>query len=164
MRLAGGTLAEIGLKLGISPEAVRKTLDIALAERVTDAADQLRAYELARIDAMTAGLWQSATTGDARSAEVLMKLGARRLELLGVQPLPPANDNEADAERKRGLAVCGDGGGGFGGETPAEYKNYSMASSSTKAKYAAAIPGHRNAIIRCCNINGLHVMLNGGGA
>lgn len=58
--------------------------------------NELRALEVARLDALQASLWDNAQGGDARAANTILKLIDRRCRLLGLYR-PPAEMRAAAA-------------------------------------------------------------------
>ena len=110
LRVAGATFTQIGDQLGVSRQAahqmVTKALD-ELAAQVSESADQLRAIELHRLDAMTAALWSGAMSGDEQKIDRVIKLMNRRAAMLGLdRPVKfdvtnPTLDEKINAELKR---------------------------------------------------------------
>ena len=87
LRLAGKSFRTIARELNCTPSgahgAVSRALDRTLLS-TTEHAAHLRDIELARLDAMLAGLWDRATTGDVPSVVAALRIGERRARLLGL--------------------------------------------------------------------------------
>jgi hypothetical protein len=60
----------------------------ALAERLVDGIDALRATEVARLDALQAALWPRVQRGDVRAVNAVMRIVDRRCRLLGLYTQP----------------------------------------------------------------------------
>ena len=65
---------------GTAHRAVAK----ALSERLVDGIDELRALEVARLDALQAALWPQAEAGDTKAATTVTRIIDRRCRLLGL--------------------------------------------------------------------------------
>ena len=59
----------------------------ALAEQEVEAVEDLRALELARLDALQAAIWDDAMRGDTRAASAILRIIDQRVRLLGLQAL-----------------------------------------------------------------------------
>ena len=89
MRLQGASLRQIGDAYAISAQAVFKTVSKALAEIVTEAAEQARKLELARLDELLAGgLYERAYEGDIAAIDRVLAISYRRARLLGLDLQP----------------------------------------------------------------------------
>ena len=85
MRLQGASLREIGDAYAISAQAVFKCVSKALAEIVSEAAEQARELELARLDELLAGgLYGQALAGDIASIDRVLAIMHRRARLMGL--------------------------------------------------------------------------------
>ena len=85
LRIAGTSMERIAGAMKMSRPAVKKHIDRALREYAVLTAtntDGHRAQELARLDALIASHWGK--RHDPRSAEVILKAGKARRELLGI--------------------------------------------------------------------------------
>lgn len=87
LRRAGLGYESIGTKLGLGKSQAHRLVIAALAEsraQVAANADDLRAEELSRLDAMLTGLWPSARNGAGASVDRVIKIMERRAKLLGL--------------------------------------------------------------------------------
>ena len=62
----------------------------ALSERLVDGIDELRALEVARLDAMQAALWPQVEAGDTRASMTVIRIIDRRCRLLGLDAIKRA--------------------------------------------------------------------------
>ena len=87
LRIAGATFEQIGERLGISKQAahglVVKALE-ATNKQTAETAEQLRAIELQRLDALQAALWADAMRGDEQKVDRVLRVMQRRAALLGL--------------------------------------------------------------------------------
>ncbi len=67
---------------GTAYRVVRKALDEQIAENV----DELRATEVARLDALQAAVWPAAMAGDLEAVRQVTALIQKRARLLGLHP------------------------------------------------------------------------------
>lgn len=119
MRKGGASLRQIADHFGISHEQVRQDIKAALADIIAetrDAAEEYRALELDRLDALHLALWPQATKGNLGAVDRVLRVMQRRADLLGLDApqrivnLTPEDaekltDTELEAElKKRGLA------------------------------------------------------------
>jgi hypothetical protein len=85
LRLAGLEYEDIAKQVGYTNKGTAwRTVTKALRERVDDAVEELRALEMARLDALQAALWDQAMAGDTRSADAILRIIDRRVRLLGL--------------------------------------------------------------------------------
>lgn len=87
LRRGGASLRDIAAALGCSHEQARRDVAAALAELAADTraeAEQLRALEVARLDAVMLGHWSAATKGDADAARIVLRCVEQRVKLLGL--------------------------------------------------------------------------------
>ena len=89
MRVAGASLEEISRVLHVHKNTVMKWIDGALRETWDEPAVQVRALELARLDALLMGIWQQATApgspGQLEAVDRVLKImGQRTHYILGV--------------------------------------------------------------------------------
>ncbi len=104
LRKEGASFNDIGAELGMSRSAAHKTVQRGLAEltRLAEGeADELRAMELARLDALLNAVWPAATDGDLPAVDRALKIGERRARLLGLDaPVKHASTNpDGDEDR-----------------------------------------------------------------
>src|SRR5262249_5396385 len=91
LRQAGNTFAQIAEMLGYSdPSGARNAVMAALRENVTEPNAEMRALELARLDALHAALWSEALAGDLPTVDRILKLMERRAKILGLDASPKA--------------------------------------------------------------------------
>lgn len=87
LRKAGRTYREIGKEIGVSHEAARKLVERgmqALRDLSKESCEEWRALETERLDALWAGLWPSASTGDTQAVSQALRVMERRAKLLGL--------------------------------------------------------------------------------
>lgn len=87
LRIAGATFEQIGERLGITKQAAYDTVVKALDETRTataESAETLRHMELQRLDALQTALWSDAIKGDVQVVDRVLKVMARRAQLLGL--------------------------------------------------------------------------------
>ncbi len=87
LRRAGHTYAAIGEQLGLSKTMAFKLVRQGMEEgriAIGEAADQLRAEELSRLDGMLSAVWPKAAKGDLAAVDRVLKIGERRARLLGL--------------------------------------------------------------------------------
>lgn len=85
LRLAGGTYRNIAQALGCSASHAFRLVDAALresAERCSEAAEKIRAIELARLDKMRVVLWPK--RADPRVCDSLLRISERTAKLYGL--------------------------------------------------------------------------------
>lgn len=101
LRLRGLTFDRIGADMKISRQAAHQLVVRAMKdarEQVDQAADDLRAVEVSRLDALLAGLWPKALKGDPGSIDRVLKIAERRAKLLGLDaPQRVAHGGDPDA-------------------------------------------------------------------
>lgn len=88
LRLSGKTHDEIAKLLGYGARnnafrAVKKRID-ALNRECNETAAHVKAMELARLDAMLAGLWKKAKAGDPQAIDRVLKIQERRAAYEGL--------------------------------------------------------------------------------
>jgi hypothetical protein len=87
LRLAGGSFRAIAAALGITHMQAHRDVVRALKEslRLRDgAADELRALELKRLDALLVACWPKASSGDCEAVRAAVRIAERRSKLLGL--------------------------------------------------------------------------------
>lgn len=98
MRKRGRTFDDIAKKLGFShASGASKFVKRALEMTIQESADEVRKIELERYDMVLRGLLPQAERGDARAAEVCIKLFERRAKIEGL-----------DAPERKELAIDGE--------------------------------------------------------
>ena len=95
-RRQGYTYDEIGEAMDCSKQNAHKLVHRALSEMLWENVDQVRTLELARLDAMLAGLWPGAIAGDGHAVDGVLKLMDRRARYLGIDA--PVKITRTDAE------------------------------------------------------------------
>lgn len=110
LRKAGASYAAIGQALGISAMGAYKAVQRAL-KRLTKhseaAAAEVRALELARLDAMLLAIWPQVKQGHLGAIDRALRISQRRAALLGLDaPMPVVGNlqiqlrwDDSDAER-----------------------------------------------------------------
>lgn len=108
LRLAGKTYEQIGAAMGITRQAahelVMKSLEDTLKTTAEDA-EQVRAIEVQRLDAVLAELWPN--RGDPQVAGAIFKAMERRSKLLGLDAAVKGElklDDMTDEERAKRIA------------------------------------------------------------
>jgi len=87
LRKAGYTFEQIGVALEITKQAACKHVTKALSvinDKLTESAEELRALEVQRIDAMIVVLWPRVLRGDYQAMDRVVRLMERRAKLLGL--------------------------------------------------------------------------------
>jgi len=87
LRKAGATYRMIGIRLGITKQSAHARVASALADLkalTAEQAEDVRALEIERLDAMLLGLWDRARKGDEQAVSACLKISKRRAELLGI--------------------------------------------------------------------------------
>lgn len=92
LRLAGAEWEQIATSLGYAGRAaackdVTRALQASMAEQQVSA-DVLRETELLRLDRLQRGLWPAAAAGDTRSADTVLRIIDKRIQLRGLN-VPP---------------------------------------------------------------------------
>lgn len=104
LRKAGMTYDRIGEALGVSKQAVHKSVTKALREitsKAAETADEIRSLELIRLDAMLAGLWAQAARGNLGAIDRALKIAERRAKITGIDAptkITPTNKDGDDLE------------------------------------------------------------------
>ena len=85
LRKAGATYQQIADELGYSgPRGAHKAVASALKATLKEPADEVRALELARLDAALLAIWQRVRRGDEKAIDRLLSIMKRRMDLLGL--------------------------------------------------------------------------------
>jgi DNA-binding CsgD family transcriptional regulator len=96
LRKGGASLRAIGDALGCSYETARGDIAAALADLAAETraeAEQLRALEVERLNAVMLGHWRAATTGgDPDAARIVLRCIEQRVKLLGLAVASDAPD------------------------------------------------------------------------
>jgi len=113
LRLQGHAFGWIGREVGVSKSRAHKVVKDWMDQAAAEAAalgDKIRHLELARLEQMQAGLWEKATTGNARAVDSMLRLMERRAKLMGldaptkIAPTKPNGEALDDAPDGRELA------------------------------------------------------------
>lgn len=88
LRKAGMTYQDISVQCGYKTregarQAVRRSME-RLTAVCDEQAEEMRAIEVERLDAMLLGLWARAARGDEAAVDRVLKIQARRAALLGL--------------------------------------------------------------------------------
>lgn len=87
LRMRGLTFAQIGRELGVTTQAAHGAVSRALARSLRETsqtAEELRALELHRLDAMLAALWPMVEAGEIAAINAALRVGERRAKLTGI--------------------------------------------------------------------------------
>jgi hypothetical protein len=87
LRKAGASVRAIADQLGAGKTTIARDLQRALADLLAvevASMDELRALELARLDAALVAIWPKVRAGDLLAVDRLVRLSKRRSELLGL--------------------------------------------------------------------------------
>src|SRR5262245_7146320 len=100
LRQSGHTFAKIAAALGYSdPGCARDAVLAALRDNVTEPNAEMRALELARLDALHEALWEKALGGDLPAVDRVLKVMERRSKMLGLDA-PPAKPTDGDLDEQ----------------------------------------------------------------
>jgi hypothetical protein len=89
----GGSYDQIAREVGYSHRgSAHRAVSKALAERETEAVDQLRRVELDRLDRLQAAMWSRAMDGDVRAINMILRVIDQRVRLLGLAKPPEESD------------------------------------------------------------------------
>jgi hypothetical protein len=101
LRRAGLGYIAIGARLGLGKSQAHRLVVAALKEareQVSANADDLRAEEVSRLDAMLVGLWNQARNGGVSAIDRVVKIMERRAKLLGLDaPVKMAHGGDPGA-------------------------------------------------------------------
>ena len=109
-RASGMSYRAIGEAMGINQSNAYRMVKAEvqqIREKTSEQADELRTIELQRMDAMLAGLWSKATSGDGAAVDRVLRIMERRAKLIGLDS-PTRNaftDSEGNEVGGVGLAV-----------------------------------------------------------
>lgn len=84
MRLAGVRIDQIAKTLGVHPATVYAWERASVRDIPREEADELRALELARLDALQRSVWADAMRGDTRAVDRVLQIMDRRARYLGL--------------------------------------------------------------------------------
>ena len=107
LRIAGFTFSEIAAQLGINPNTAYTLVEKGMVEyrkEIISNADELRALELARLDAMQSLQWPAVQKGDAYATALCLKISERRSRLLGLDAVEKEIGAPAGAADSASLA------------------------------------------------------------
>ncbi len=99
LRTQGWGLREIGQQEGVTAQRIHQLVVVALTRLVSEASEQMRQLELARLDDLQTGVWEMALNGDVAAIDRVLAIMVRRARLLGLDA-PPVTV---------GVGVFGDG-------------------------------------------------------
>ena len=99
LRMNGWNLREIGEQEGVTAQRIHQLILLALTRLVSEASEEIRQLELARLDDLQIGVWERALNGDVAAIDRVLAIMVRRARLLGLDP-PPVTV---------GVGVFGDG-------------------------------------------------------
>jgi hypothetical protein len=91
MALAGYSYDDIATEVGYANRGTAWHVVVeALRRETVEGIEQYREVELARLDALQAAHWRSATSGsDTKAAELCLRVMAQRMKLLGMEGAVP---------------------------------------------------------------------------
>lgn len=95
MALAGCAYDDIAADVGYANRGTAwRVVNEALHGELVEYVQTYRRLELARLDALQAAHWSAATSGDdLKAAELVVKISAQRIKLLGLDRLAPESEN-----------------------------------------------------------------------
>ena len=89
LRKSGATYEEIAKKLGLSGRtSAFECVQRAIRDITKEPAKDVLELEVARLDAMLAGLWEKATDGDDKAVTSALRIMDRRAKYLGLDQAP----------------------------------------------------------------------------
>lgn len=97
LRRMGKGYSEIAAALGIGRSQAHRLVQSGLADAVAQVsaeADELRAEEVSRLDAMLSGLWPDARRGQHAAVDRVLRIMERRAKMLGLDA--PTKVSETD--------------------------------------------------------------------
>ena len=95
----GLTYQQIADELGYAHRAtVHRIVQQALESRLTEGVEQLREVEVARLDALQAGLWEAAMAGDAAAVNAIVKIVQTRSRITGLLEGPIRRSSGATSD------------------------------------------------------------------
>lgn len=98
LRRSGASYTEIAAAIGLSRSHAHRLVSLALAdarESVATNADELRAEELSRLDALLSSLWAAARRGQLGAVDRVLKIMERRARMLNLDVQPAARGSAA---------------------------------------------------------------------
>lgn len=107
LRKGGATYVQIAQELGYKDHtAAVAAVKVALQKTLQEPADELRELECARLDTLLISIWPTARRGDLGAVDRVLKIMARRAELLGLDAPKKINVNHMiDQEVERIVAM-----------------------------------------------------------
>lgn len=106
LRIAGKSLREIARETGYgSVSGVHKAIAAALLDTLREPAEDVRALELERLDAMWRKVWQRIERGDLAAVDRGLRIQDRRAKLLGLDAPTKQEVTGKDGEALQGPSV-----------------------------------------------------------
>jgi hypothetical protein len=84
MRIAGNTLQAIGDAMGVTAQAIHKTIKRAIERMADEATEQIRRIESLRLDEATVAVFPAASAGDLAAIDRMLHIMRRRARLMGL--------------------------------------------------------------------------------
>ena len=114
LRIAGKSFAEIASDLGVTKQAVSKSLDRAIAHSFdSEERQKLRSVQLLRLERLHAAVWPKALEGESDAISSVLKVMERLAKLCGLdQPTATRifiGDSDIDDAINRKLAIVAGG-------------------------------------------------------
>jgi len=111
LRKAGASFEDIARQLGYaSKSGAYKAVTTALRATIQQPADELRALEAARLDAMLLGIYADARKGNVLKIDRVLKIMARRADLFGLDA--PKTFKDLTDPRREAEAIAAEIGKG----------------------------------------------------
>lgn len=116
LRLAGHQITDIARKLGVSIPTASRDVSYAYEEyrrHMTEDAKEAARLDLLRLDALAAAYWKPAQGGDAKAAQILLKILQQREKIYGyaapekVEITTPPDTNAARQQLEQILQARG---------------------------------------------------------
>lgn len=111
LRMAGATYVQIAEKLGITPSGAYRVAARVLERLKAEAneqAEELRQVEADRLDALQLAVWPLATRGNLGAVDRVLRIMARRADLLGLDA-PARAPVDEDGKAVATIAILGPG-------------------------------------------------------
>jgi len=92
LRIEGATYRQIAADLSCSAATAYRDVSSALAEIASsrsEQAEELRALQSARLDALLVAVWDTAEAGDVKAIDRVLRIMERRARLHGIDAQPP---------------------------------------------------------------------------
>ena len=111
LRKAGAGFEEIARQLGYKDASgAYRAVKTALRKTIQQPADELRALEAARLDAMLLGIYADARKGNVAKIDRVLKIMARRADLFGLDA--PKKTEDVTDHRREAEAIAAEIGKG----------------------------------------------------